>query len=80
MKYADVFDQYAFYDPKEMLETENKVEPAAVGVAVVVSGVLGTRAAALPSLSDVGIIGQVAIGGMISGASLQGCSACHSSR
>lgn len=38
------------------------------------------RVAALASLSGVGIIGQVAIGGMMSGASLQGCSACHSSR
>lgn len=63
-----------------MLETENEVEPAAVGVAVVVSWVLGTRAAALASISGVGIIGQVAIGGMMSSASLRGCSACHSSR
>lgn len=84
--------------------------PAAVGVAVVVSGVLGiggsvlndirqgnsvdwqnavssgvaaawaTGAAALVSLSGVGLVGQAVAGGMMGGASLPGCSACHSSR
>lgn len=100
----------SYLSQKEMSETEGKVGPAAVGVAVVVSGAIATGAsalndvrqgnsinwqnatsngvaaawatgsAALASLSGVGLVGQAIVGGVMGGASLQGCSACHSSR
>lgn len=54
--------------------------PAAVGVAVVVSGGTSTGAIALASLSGVDFVSQVVAGGVMGGVSLLGCSACHSSR
>jgi len=100
----------AYLSQQEMKETEGKAGPAAVGVAVLVSGAIATGAsalndvrqgnsinwqnatsngvaaawatgsAALAALSGVGLVGQAAVGGVMGGASLLGCSACHSSR